>query len=905
MSTKCLIFSLSFAALFLLSSKNNSMTSCGNNIILNHNFTEGLNSWHHNCCEAFLVPAGVENYVVVTNRKECWQGLEQDITNRVSIGSTYTVSAYVGVSGAIQVSSDVQATLKLEYRDSSTTYVFIGRKSVSKDCWEKLEGTFSLSSKPDRVVFYLEGPLPGVDLLIKSVVVTCSSSIKCKNSGSQSISSGEGIILNSIFEDGMNNWSGRGCKILLHDSMEDGKVRPVFGNVFARATERTHTWNGFQQEITGRALRKLAYEVLAKVRLYGSNVTSSAVRATLWVQMADLREEYIGIATVQTTDKEWSQLQGKFLLNGFPSKVIIFLEGPPPGTDILLNTLTVKRAAKVLQSPPPVIENVDFGINIITNTNLNNDTNGWFPLGNCTLTVAIGSPLIIPPAARDSLGAHPQLSGRYLLVGNRTETWMGPAQIITHKVKAYLTYQVSAWVRIGKAASGAQSVNVALDVDGQWVNRGQVEIDDDNKWHEICGSFRIEKEAAKVKVCVQGPAPGVNLMVAALQIFRVDRKARYDHLRGETDKIRKRDVILRISGSESFLGTAVNVRQIQNSFPFGSCISRGNIDNEEYRDFFLGNFNWAVFGNELKWYSTEPQQGNINYNDADELLDFCMRNNIPVRGHCIFWEVEDVVQPWVRGLEKNDLSIAIKARLTSLLTRYKGKFKHYDVNNEMMHGSFYQDRLGKETLASMFKAANKIDPSALLFVNDYHVEDGCDARSCPEKYIDHILELQERGAPVGGIGIQGHIDCPIGPIIRHALNKLGILGLPIWFTEIDFFSKNEYIRADDLEVMLRECYAHPSVEGIMLWGFWELFMSRENSHLVNAEGDLNEAGKRYVALKREWMSHCHGNFNQQGEFFFRGFYGSYEVEVIGRSKVFTKTFVVDKGEDVLIISIDA
>lgn len=60
--------------------------------------------------------------------------------------------------------------------------------------------------------------------------------------------------------------------------------------------------------------------------------------------------------SVQATDKEWTQLRGKFLLNGFPSKVVIFLEGPPPGIDILLNSLTVKHAAKVLQSPPPRIE---------------------------------------------------------------------------------------------------------------------------------------------------------------------------------------------------------------------------------------------------------------------------------------------------------------------------------------------------------------------------------------------------------------------------------------------------------------------------------------------------------------------------------------------------------------------
>lgn len=48
------------------------------------------------------------------------------------------------------------------------------RSSVMKGSWEKLEGTFSLSTKPDRVVFYLEGPAPGIDLLIRSVEINCS-----------------------------------------------------------------------------------------------------------------------------------------------------------------------------------------------------------------------------------------------------------------------------------------------------------------------------------------------------------------------------------------------------------------------------------------------------------------------------------------------------------------------------------------------------------------------------------------------------------------------------------------------------------------------------------------------------------------------------------------------------------
>lgn len=106
----------------------------------------------------------------------------------------------------------------------------------------------------------------------------------------------ENIITNWMFDDGLNGWSGRGCKVVLHDSMADGKIVPQSGKLFASATERTQSWNGIQQEITGKVNRKLAYEVSAVVRIYGNNVTNADVQATLWVQAADMREQYIGIA---------------------------------------------------------------------------------------------------------------------------------------------------------------------------------------------------------------------------------------------------------------------------------------------------------------------------------------------------------------------------------------------------------------------------------------------------------------------------------------------------------------------------------------------------------------------------------------------------------------------------------
>jgi len=78
--------------------------------------------------------------------------------------------------------------------------------------------------------------------------------------------------------------------------MANGKILPKSGKFFASATEHTQSWNRIQKEITGRVQRKLAYEVTVLVRIFGNNVTISDVRATLYVQKPDLREQYIGIA---------------------------------------------------------------------------------------------------------------------------------------------------------------------------------------------------------------------------------------------------------------------------------------------------------------------------------------------------------------------------------------------------------------------------------------------------------------------------------------------------------------------------------------------------------------------------------------------------------------------------------
>ena len=254
------------------------------------------------------------------------------------------------------------------------------------------------------------------------------------------------------------------------------------------------------------------------------------------------------------------------------------------------------------------------------------------------------------------------------------------------------------------------------------------------------------------------------------------------------------------------------------------------------------------------------------------------------------------------------ISEAIDKRVVGLLSRYKGRFAHYDVNNEMLHGGFFANRLGPGINTRMFQMAKATDPSALLFVNEYNVEDGKDAKSSPEKYLESIQDLLRSGAPVDGIGIQAHATSPVPSLVYEAFETLARAGLPIWLTELDVESEDERIRADDLEMMLRVAFAHPSVAGVMLWGFWQGVnkggMYRKNSHLVNEDWSLADAGKRLEDIMKEWSSGAvSGTIPCGGSFSSRVYLGRYKVVVEVEGLYKEETFELEGGQEPKVVDV--
>jgi GH35 family endo-1,4-beta-xylanase len=155
-------------------------------------------------------------------------------------------------------------------------------------------------------------------------------------------------------------------------------------------------------------------------------------------------------------------------------------------------------------------------------------------------------------------------------------------------------------------------------------------------------------------------------------------------------------------------GTEVTVEQQRHEFWFGAALVSQAFgedmrpeDRQTYLSLFLTNFNAAVTENALKWHSMEPRRGSVNYKTVDAILAWTDEHQIPLRGHNIFWGIPDMVQDWLKAMSDDELREALRNRALDIGRRYRGRFAEYDLNNEMIHGNYYEQRLGKDITLQM------------------------------------------------------------------------------------------------------------------------------------------------------------------------------------------------------------
>jgi len=344
-------------------------------------------------------------------------------------------------------------------------------------------------------------------------------------------------------------------------------------------------------------------------------------------------------------------------------------------------------------------------------------------------------------------------------------------------------------------------------------------------------------------------------------------------------------------------GAEIEVEQTRHEFPFGAAITSGLAESDPIamsdsdRKMFLKvleeNFNCAVHENALKWCDVEREKGKQDWSSADRILELCSERGIPMRGHCLFWEKEKWVQDWLKALDSDSLRGAMMKRARETTARYKGRISEFDLNNEMIHGSFWRRRLGWGIVNEMALAAKMGNPDAVLFLNDYGIlaEGGHNAGA----YFEQIEALLDAGTPIGGIGCQAHsatfLNVPVDPIIaQRNLDRLTRFGLPIKITECLFdHTEDPQAQAAEMRRILPIYFACPQVEAILFWGFWAGLHWHPWAAFWKEDWSITPQGAAFRELVYvKWWTSTKGRADSTGSFSVPAFYGNYRIKSKGK-----------------------
>ncbi|XP_071079819.1 anti-sigma-I factor RsgI6-like [Haliotis cracherodii] len=488
-----------------------------------------------------------------------------------------------------------------------------------------------------------------------------------------------------------------------------------------------------------------------------------------------------------------------------------------------------------------------------------------------------------------------------LRVSQRHHDTEGPAQDLT-TVKRGGRYTASVYVKLMNDEAHVLGQSVMFNI--QFVFKDKTSdmylpmahmplVRSSDGWVHLVGDFVVpEKDIQLSRVKIFGPHPSVDYLVDSATVTQLPPLDPHwkDGTYRVIQAVRKSNIHLSITLENGLDPQKVTIKidQMKHGFPFGTAVNSNlylHGTEPRYNDFINKHFNWAVLENNLKWKANAPRANTSFYDGPVDTIKELRSHGIKVRGHCLVWSSETFLPTWVRTLRGDDLRRAVIHRIDEAMKRTHGLVEHWDVNNENLHGQWFQEVLqDRDYNLELFRIAHQADSGVKLFLNDNKVV----ARGANvQAYLAQATEFKNAHVGLYGIGAQTHFRDMTAPdpyLIKNHLDTLAKTGLPIWITELDLYHPDEKTRADWYETALRSMFGHPAVEGIMIWGFWSKKQWRgEPASLVSGDNfRINSAGQRFLhLLEHDWMTHAERNVTDTGaQFSVHGFHGDYDVTVL-------------------------
>lgn len=263
---------------------------------------------------------------------------------------------------------------------------------------------------------------------------------------------------------------------------------------------------------------------------------------------------------------------------------------------------------------------------------------------------------------------------------------------------------------------------------------------------------------------------------------------------------------------------------------FGFAVSVTDLLDANTQKLIADEAKILVAENCMKSSQLRPNKTFWNWSDPENLVKFAEKNKIVAKWHTLFWH--EMNPPFINQMKtKEEAEALMDEHITTVLQKFKGRIRDYDVVNEMfnedgsLRDTVWLRTLGPGYLERAIRKAHEVDPDAHLFLNEYNNEAAGYAKA--DAMFNLVKDFVERGVPIYGVGMQLHLaaDLPYKEeAVRKNIRRYAELGIKICFSEVDVrmpLARADIYAQTQIDIwrsLMKLAVEEPNVESFIVWG---------------------------------------------------------------------------------------
>jgi endo-1,4-beta-xylanase len=268
--------------------------------------------------------------------------------------------------------------------------------------------------------------------------------------------------------------------------------------------------------------------------------------------------------------------------------------------------------------------------------------------------------------------------------------------------------------------------------------------------------------------------------------------------------------------------------QFSSYFDIGNIFNPNDVGSRVTNPWLTRHYNVLTAENHMKPNQLMPSRNGTNFTTADRMVNAALASGFKVVGHTLLWHSQ--IPQWQRALGTDSTSPEEALRymreyIDRVVRHFAGRVYKWDVLNEvfpdglnnananwrtvMRQENPWNRKIGADFVREGFIAARLADPNAILYYNDYNM-DQLHKRTMVHNMVRDINNdwvnddrNPQKGNSNGrklieGIGLQGHHNTGVSVAsVRASIDLFRPLGVRLSISELDVLAQTYRQFADN------------------------------------------------------------------------------------------------------------